>query len=91
MAERYAREIVPSFSASAYFGFAIRASKFISKAMYRVRIGFVDDDALRNVDPNSTVIFAMNHRSNMDYVLVTFLGVKFTLPIWCVGLADTDL
>jgi glycerol-3-phosphate O-acyltransferase len=85
MAERYAREIVPSFSASAYFGFAIRASRFLSKAMYRVRIGFIDDDALRNVDPDSTVIFVMNHRSNMDYVLVTYLVAERSALSYAVG------
>lgn len=84
-AERYAREIVPSFSASAYFGFAIRASRFISKAMYRVRIGFIDDETLRDVDPNSTVIFVMNHRSNMDYVLVTFLVAERSALSYAVG------
>jgi len=85
MADRYAREIVPSFSASAYFGFAIRASRFISKAMYRVRIGFIDDEALRNVDPDSTVIFVMNHRSNMDYVLVTYLVAERSALSYAVG------
>jgi len=47
-----AREIVPSFSASTYFAFAIRVSRILSTAMYRVRIGSVDDDALRNVVSN---------------------------------------
>ncbi len=84
-AERYAREIVPSFSASTYFGFAIRASRFISNAFYRVRLGFMDDDALRNVDPDSTVVFVMNHRSNMDYVLVTFLVAERSALSYAVG------
>lgn len=41
-AERYAREIVPSFSASAYFGFAIRVARFLSVALYRVRLGYYE-------------------------------------------------
>jgi len=84
-AERYAREIVPSFSASAYFGFAIRASRFISNSLYRVRLGFIDDEALRKVDPDSTVVFVMNHRSNMDYVLVTFLVAERSALSYAVG------
>ncbi len=84
-AEGYAREIVPSFSASTYFGFAIRASRFISNAFYRVRLGFMDDEALRNVDPDSTVVFVMNHRSNMDYVLVTFLVAERSALSYAVG------
>ena len=35
MAYRYAREIVPSFSAMGYFGFAIRAARWLSNALYR--------------------------------------------------------
>ena len=31
----YAREIIPSFSAMAYFGFAIRLARLISKLIYR--------------------------------------------------------
>ena len=50
-ARRYAREIVPSFSAFAYFGFAIRIARFLSNSLYRVRLGHVDDVALREIDP----------------------------------------
>ncbi len=85
MAQRYAREIVPSFSASAYFGFAIRISRFISNSLYRVRVGFIDDAALREVNTDSTVIFVMNHRSNMDYVLVTFLVAERSALSYAVG------
>ena len=84
-AQEYAREIVPSFSAFTYFGFAIRAAKFLSRAMYRVRVGFVADDAYRQVDPESTVIFVMNHRSNMDYVLVTYLASERSALSYAVG------
>ncbi|NQW15764.1 MAG: glycerol-3-phosphate acyltransferase, partial [Rhodobacter sp.] len=73
-AATYAQEIVPSFSVFAYFGFAIRLSRWISQALFRVRVGFMDDDSLRRVDPEATVVFIMNHRSNMDYVLVTYLA-----------------
>ncbi len=84
-AERYAREIVPSFSALAYFGFGTRISRFISNALYRVRIGMVDDRSLGEVDKDATVIFVMNHRSNMDYVLVTFLAAERSALSYAVG------
>ena len=32
------------------------------------------DKALADIDPEATVVFVMNHRSNMDYVLVAYLA-----------------
>lgn len=84
-AQRYAREIVPGFSALAYFGFAIRAAKLISKALYRVRLGYFDEAKLSEIDPNATVVFVMNHRSNMDYVLVTWLAAERSALAYAVG------
>ncbi len=84
-ARRYAREIVPSFSAFAYFGFAIRAARLLSNAIYRVRLGYQDEAALRSLDPNATLIFVMNHRSNMDYVLVTYLAARRSALSYAVG------
>ncbi|APX90223.1 glycerol-3-phosphate acyltransferase [Brevirhabdus pacifica] len=84
-ARKYAREIVPSFSASAYFGFATRAARWLSTALYRVRLGYVDEAALEAVRSDATVIFVMNHRSNMDYVLVTYLAAERSALSYAVG------
>jgi len=84
-ARGYAREIVPSFSASAYFGVAIRLAKWISQALYHVRLGHFDDDAIGAIDRNATVVFVMNHRSNMDYVLVTWLAAERSALSYAVG------
>ena len=83
-ARRYAREIVPGFSATLYFGFAIRAARRLSRGLYRVRIGKVDA-ALSRFDRKATVIFVMNHRSNMDYVLVTWLVANRSAISYAVG------
>lgn len=84
-AESYAREIVPSFSASAYFGVATRLARFISMSIYRVRLGHFDEAELKNIDPESAVIFVMNHRSNMDYLLVTYLAAERSALSYAVG------
>lgn len=84
-AKRYAREIVPSFSASLYFGLAIRLAKLISTALYRVRLGHYAERRLANVDDDATVVFVMNHRSNMDYVLVTYLAAERSALSYAVG------
>ncbi|MGB7316783.1 MAG: 1-acyl-sn-glycerol-3-phosphate acyltransferase [Planktotalea sp.] len=84
-ARSYAREIVPSFSATAYFGFAIRIARVLSNALYRVRLGYHDDEGLSGLDKDATVIFVMNHRSNMDYVLVTYLAAERSALAYAVG------
>ncbi len=83
-ARGYAREIVPSFSAYLYFGFATGAAKRFTRMLYRVRVGKVDA-ALAHIDPKATVIFVMNHRSNMDYVLVTWLVANRSAISYAVG------
>jgi glycerol-3-phosphate O-acyltransferase len=83
-ARRYAREIVPGFSATLYFGFATRAAKWLSRYLYRVRVGKVDKE-LGHLDPKATVIFVMNHRSNIDYVLVTWLVADRAAISYAVG------
>ncbi len=84
-ARRYAREIVPSFSATAYFGVATRLAKLISTSIYRVQLGQYSGDALAQVDREATVVFVINHRSNMDYVLVTYLAAERSALSYAVG------
>ena len=81
----YAREIVPSFSAYAYFGIGTRVARWISTLLYRVRLGYLDDASVKSFDPNSSVIFVINHRSNMDYVLVTFMVSSSSALSYAVG------
>ena len=84
-ARRYAREIVPSFSAFAYYGFAIRAARWLATSLFRVRQGYFDEEGLKAVDPEATIVFVMNHRSNMDYVLVTYLAAERSALSYAVG------
>ena len=84
-ARRYAREIVPSFSALAYFGFAIRIARWLGNTFYDVRTGPENDERLAKLSPDATVIFIMNHRSNMDYVLVTYLAARASALSYAVG------
>ncbi|WP_372893172.1 1-acyl-sn-glycerol-3-phosphate acyltransferase [Rhodosalinus sp.] len=82
-ARRYAREIVPAFSASLYFGLAIRLARWVSGTLYAVRVERAEVTA--GIDPEATVVFVMNHRSNMDYVLLTHI-VAGTSPLaYAVG------
>lgn len=81
----YAREIVPTFNAWTYFSFGARAARLVSNALYRVRLGYYDEEKLKLIDPDSTVVFVINHRSNMDYVLVTYLAAASSALSYAVG------
>jgi glycerol-3-phosphate O-acyltransferase len=81
----YAREIVPSFNAYAYFRWGYRIAKYYARWLYRVRLGYTDGAALAAINPRSSVVFVMNHRSNMDYVLVAFLAAERTALSYAVG------
>lgn len=84
-ARHYAREIVPSFSATAYFSFGMRLAKWLSRFLYKLRVGQFDRAEYEAIDPDATVIFVMNHRSNMDYVLVTYLVSRAGALSYAVG------
>ncbi|MFL6197962.1 MAG: 1-acyl-sn-glycerol-3-phosphate acyltransferase [Thermoanaerobaculia bacterium] len=83
--ERYAREIVPAFNAYFYFRIGTWISRRVARLLYRVRLGFSDEAGLAAVPPQSTVVFLMNHRSNMDYVLVAYLAADRTALSYAVG------
>lgn len=83
--ERYAREIVPAFNAYFYFRIGAWASRKISRLLYRVRIGYSDEAGLAAVPPSATVVFVMNHRSNMDYILAAHLAAEQAALSYAVG------
>ena len=84
-AKRYAREIVPSFSASVYFGFATKITRWVSQKLYQVHLDETNEAALKAIDGDATIVFVMNHRSNMDYVLVTYLVANRSALSYAVG------
>ena len=81
----YAREIVPSFNAYIYFRVGYWLAKKVARLLYRVRVEFLNYEEISAIDPNATVIFVMNHRSNMDYILVSFLAAERTALSYAVG------
>lgn len=81
----YAREIVPAFNALIYFKAAYWVARQLVHALYRVRLGYAHDAGLSNIKANSSVVFVMNHRSNMDYILATYLAAERTALSYAVG------
>jgi glycerol-3-phosphate O-acyltransferase len=81
----YAREIVPGFNAYAYFRFGYSLARNVARLLYRVRLGYSDEAGLAALPPRSTVVFLINHRSNMDYVLVGYLAAEKAAISYAVG------
>ncbi|MDQ3522791.1 MAG: 1-acyl-sn-glycerol-3-phosphate acyltransferase [Gemmatimonadota bacterium] len=83
--ERYAREIVPAFNAYLYFRIGYGISRWVARLLYRVRLGYADEAGLAAIPRGATVVFVMNHRSNMDYVLVGYLAARRAALSYAVG------
>src|SRR5437868_12654658 len=83
--ERYAREIVPAFNAYLYFRLAYWLGRGIARALYRVRLGYIDAEGIGRIDADATVVLVMNHRSNMDYILAGFMAAEQAALSYAVG------
>ena len=82
---RYAREIVPAFNAYVYFRFGYWLARNVARSLYRVRLGYSDEAGLAAIAPDSTIVFLINHRSNMDYILVGYLASEKAALSYAVG------
>lgn len=84
-ARRYAREIVPAFSVWTYFSVVAKVAKWLGQTIYRVRVLNFDDAEIAGLKPDATVVLVMNHRSNMDFVLLTYLAAPRGALSYAVG------
>jgi glycerol-3-phosphate O-acyltransferase len=82
---RYAQEIVPAFNAYAYFRFGYWLARSLARKLYRVRLGYSDEEGLTHIAPKATIVFLMNHRSNIDYILVGYLAAEKAALSYAVG------
>ncbi len=82
---RYAQEIVPAFNAYIYFRLGYWLARNLARSLYRVRLGYSDEEGLARIAGNATVVFLINHRSNMDYILVSYLAAEKSALSYAVG------
>src|SRR5690606_16666296 len=85
LVERYAREIVPAFTAYLYFRTGYWIGRRLARFLYRVRLGYIDAEGVSRIDPDATVVCVINHRSNMDYVLAGYLAAEQAALSYAVG------
>lgn len=85
LVQAYAREIVPTFNVYLYYRLAHWFARRLARALYRVRVGFVDKAVVAATNADASVVFVMNHRSNLDYILVSYLIARHAAISYAVG------
>jgi len=70
--EGYIHEIVPFFNVVAYYQIGYRVAKRVLNLFYKVTVEYENRDAVTRLPRDSVAIYLMNHRSNADYVLVSY-------------------
>ena len=83
----YVREIVPFFNIIAYYEIGFRVSRWLLSLFYKVTVDYEDRAQLRRLPRNAVVVYLMNHRSNVDYVLVGYalagqVAISYAVGEW---------
>lgn len=85
--DHYLREIIPRFSVLSYFRIGYVLARLVVRALYFVDVDPADMDRLSALlkDRNRTVLFLINHRSNMDFVLLALVFAQRVALSYAVG------
>jgi glycerol-3-phosphate O-acyltransferase len=81
----YLNEIVPFFNIFAYYRLGYSVSRVLLGMFYKVSVEFERADPFRGLPRDSIVIYLMNHRSNADYVLVSYVLLGEVSISYAVG------
>jgi len=71
--DRYIDEIVPQLNVLSYYKIGYNFAKIILNLLYRVTVDYQDEAALERIPKQDVVVYLMNHRSNVDYVVVAYV------------------
>ncbi len=83
----YLDEIIPFFNILAYYRIGYVLSRSLLNLFYKVTVHHERDDPFRSLPKNAIVIYLMNHRSNADYVLVSYalagdVAISYAVGEW---------
>ena len=84
-AYKVAYDVVPSFNPAFYFRLGYWMARSFLHSLYKVRLGYQDDAALARLGGDVSLIFMLNHRSNIDYILSTYLTAQRSTMSYGVG------
>ena len=85
--EEYVREIVPFFNVVAYYQIGYRVSGWLLNLFYKVSVEFAEPKARERLPREAVIVYVMNHRSNADYVLVSYglagqVAISYAVGEW---------
>lgn len=85
--ERYIQEIVPFFNVVAYYQIGYRISGWLLDLFYKVTVDFAEPKARERLPRDAVIVYVMNHRSNADYVLVSYalagqVAISYAVGEW---------
>src|SRR5215217_6280893 len=87
MVERYIQEIVPFFNVVAYYQIGYRVSGWLLNLFYKISVDFAEPKARERLPRDAVIVYVMNHRSNADYVLVSYalagqVAISYAVGEW---------
>jgi glycerol-3-phosphate O-acyltransferase len=83
----YVHEIVPFFNVVAYYQIGYRISGWLLNLFYKVSVDFAEPKAKERLPRDAVIVYVMNHRSNADYVLVSYalagqVAISYAVGEW---------
>jgi glycerol-3-phosphate O-acyltransferase len=83
----YITEIVPFFNIVAYYQVGYRLAKVLLRLFYNVTVEYEDGPRARRPPRDAVLIYLMNHRSNADYVVVSYalagqVAISYAVGEW---------
>jgi glycerol-3-phosphate O-acyltransferase len=83
----YITEIVPFFNIVAYYQIGYRVAKMLLRLFYNVTVEHEDGAAPRRPPRDAVLVYLMNHRSNADYIVVSYalagqVAISYAVGEW---------
>ncbi len=85
--DAYIHEIVPFFNVVAYYQIGYRLAGRVLNLFYKVSVEHEDERALEALPRDAVIVYLLNHRSNADYVLVSYalagrVAISYAVGEW---------
>lgn len=84
-AELYVDEIVPAFKVFSYYVFGFWVAKVFLNLLFKLEVQETPEELSDKFHQDNVVIYVANHRSNADYVLLTYALTRRVAISYAVG------